>query len=145
MGLHGLGPRDEARVQQANQLLGLAAKIIRACARSSVRVVLENPSTSRLWLTPTLRGLLRMQCASWQTTDYCQEGLPWRKRTALAAWHFPELACACRRCTGHGTCSRTGQRHVALTGRDASGVFMTLRAQPYPRKLCRRIAALVMA
>ena len=40
----------------------------------------------------------------------------------------------CRRlCQGkHGVCSRTGVKHVQLTGRDSSGVNMTRLAQRYP-------------
>ena len=93
-----------------------------------------------------MQGWLGMRCASWQTTDYCQDNIPWRKRTGLATWCFPELARACTHCVGkHGICSRSSRPHIQLSGVGKQGMFMALRAQPYPRPLCNRIAKAIVA
>lgn len=45
-----------------------------------------------------------------------------------------------RLCSGkHGIYSRSGNAHVQLVGQ-SGGQFLTLQAQPYPKKLCSRIA-----
>ena len=40
----------------------------------------------------------------------------------------------------NGVCSASLRPHVRLTGTDASGTFMTLKAQPYPLKMAQMVA-----
>ena len=47
-----------------------------------------------------------------------------------------------RTCDGHGTCTRSQRPHQLLRGiQPSSGRFFTSVAEPYPRKLCRRLVA----
>lgn len=76
----------------------------------------------------------------------------------LEAWYLPELrrlqgnieeddAEGCSRiCQGtHGLCSRSGERHVPLTGKDSSGKPLTSVAQAYPHRLCHRLVRTALA
>ena len=49
-------------------------------------------------------------------------------------------------CTGrHGLCSRTGKHHIVLTGTDRNtGKLWTRIAEPYPPKLCSKLAAILI-
>ena len=45
-----------------------------------------------------------------------------------------------RTCDGHGTCTRSHRPHQLLQGiQPSTGRFFTIVAEPYPRKLCRRL------
>ena len=74
-------------------------------------------------------------------TDFCQWGVPWRKRTTLRLWCVQSPELLAKRCIGCGRCSRTGQPHVQLVGVAQCGRFWTSVAEPYPKPLCRRLAA----
>ena len=50
------------------------------------------------------------------------------------------IAIAMRTCDGHGTCTRSHRPHQLLQGiQPSTGRFFTIVAEPYPRKLCRRL------
>ena len=56
------------------------------------------------------------------------------------------MGAAMRKCDGHGTCSRSQRSHQLLRGiQPSSGRFFTIVAEPYPRKLCRRLVEAYMA
>ena len=45
-----------------------------------------------------------------------------------------------RKCDGHGTCTRTHRPHQPLQGiQPSTGRFYAIVAEPYTRKLCRRL------
>lgn len=72
--------------------------------------------------------------------DYCQFGEIWKKPTKLLThgWASSRLHV---RCEGrHGRCSKTNRQHVPLRGLDFNGLFMTLRAQPYPWQMAALVA-----
>ena len=97
---------------------------------------MENPWTSRIWLLNGFKKLLRR----WPLlpTDYCQDGMAWRKRTGILGVHV-NFKSAMRLCSGpRGICSRTNLRHIELRGTQG-GKFMTLIAEPYPHRLCGRL------
>ena len=144
-GLPGLSAKDVARVAGGNLLLHNILLIIHTALEMSMPVVLENPMTSRVWLIPALREVAAKHDAVWARADYCQYGQPWRKAAFFLAWDMPGLQSLLRSCcTKHGRCSASGCRHVILQGRDAQGVFLTLRAQPYPKPLCRDLAEAIV-
>jgi len=134
-GLDGLSEADQAKVALGNCLARLSARLLRLARLLQLPAVLENPHTSRLWLLLPFRRLLA--AGRFAVTDYCQEGLPWRKRTGLLHFHV-QLSGAVRRCVGHGTCSRSGKPHVQLRGRDGAR-FRTSIAEPYPPTLCAQL------
>lgn len=139
MGLPNLSDKDQHKVKLGNALMRFSAKIFRICMALDIPVVLENPHTSRIWLSAPIRHLLQHPLTSYDFSDFCQDGTPWRKRTGFMSYGL-DLRYAVRHCSGpRGICSRTGLQHQHLQGA-VNGQFMTLAAQPYPLKLCRRMA-----
>lgn len=138
-GLPNLSKADQRKVQQGNQLLMATYNIIQYCIKHNIPWALENPWTSRAWLTSPLQELLRS--GQLQRVDFCQFGTPWRKATGIMAspdaWLKPIMV-SCE--PANGRCSKTGRKHIILQGTDASGTFLTMRAQPYPKGMCKKIA-----
>ena len=138
-GLPGLNKSDSRKVHQGNMLLEVTYNIIQFCMRHNIPWALENPWTSRAWLTSQLRQL--QSHAVLRRVDFCQYGTPWRKATGIMAWPATWLAslmCECH--ANKGRCSKSGRKHIILQGTDSTGTFLTMRAQPYPYKLCQCIA-----
>ena len=138
-GLPGLNAKDCERLQLGNALARFSVRVFRVCLQYEVAVALENPHTSRLWLIPSILQWFQKGNVGYVLTDYCQDDKPWRRRTRLMFAHV-DLHHVGRLCSGkHGICSRSGNAHVQLIGQ-SGGQFLTLQAQPYPKKLCSRIA-----
>ena len=72
-------------------------------------------------------------------TDYCLFGVPWRKRTKFLYCHVDLGDIACKCASRQGRCDRTGLPHIQLAGAQ-DGVMRTKLAEPYPPKLCRKLA-----
>ena len=139
MGLTGLSEKDQRKVDIGNSLMKFSAKIFRCCIQHNVPVALENPHTSRLWLAPPIKHLLNHKYTNWGYTDFCMDGKPFRKRTRLM-WAHVDLFPALRHCSSRrGICARTGICHQQLQGTQG-GQFLTMLAQPYPHRLCQRLA-----
>ena len=116
--------------------------IIRLCLAYRVPFILENPLSSMAWAMPPLIQLQRQHSLQVCDLDFCQYGEIWKKPTRLLFYGI-DISSLAIRCTGQKhMCSRTRRQHWPLTGRDASGVFWTLRAQPYPFALCSSFARL---
>ena len=132
--------KDAEKIQSGNQLLSWTFLMVCILNFWQLPWVVENPWTSRAWKTSPFRHL----CSSMATlhqVDYCQYNMPWRKSTGLMTSLFPGLTKILRCCaTRNGRCSATHKRHITLSGKDSQGVYWTLRAQPYPKALCRDIA-----
>ena len=143
-GLPHLSKVDANKVQQGNLLLHITCHFIKYCQAHSICWVLENPYSSRAWLTEPVRDL--QQRGHLFEVHYCQYRQPWKRPTGLlsgpSAWLQPLAGtCAARQ----GRCSASGRKHILLIGTDANGKFMTLRAQPYPAALCQAIAASLLS
>lgn len=133
MGLPHLLPHDMKKVKEGNLLLEFSYNLIVECNRYNVPWALENPGSSRCWLTPLLKKL--SSSADFCILDFCQFGEPWKKQTAILHKGV-DLSTAQRLCIGGGkVCSRTGKKHLVLKGVSPSGSFWTLVAQPYPFEL----------
>ena len=148
LGLPGLSAKDAAAVNVGNQLLEFSFKIIRLCIQYNCPVALENPHTSVLWQVPAIKRLLSHSCCTEVVLDYCQYGMPWRKRTRIAFWHVgAECAKLGLRCSPvSGRCSRTGCSHLELVGRDpVSNRHWTSIACPYPNALCQQLATVLIS
>jgi hypothetical protein len=144
-GLPGLKSRDVTKVQEGNALLDVSKQIISQCKLYNIAFVLENPWTSRLWLTPTIRSFLDSG-AQLHQVDYCAFNMPWRKSTGLMQQGFPTLSTILKICHPHfGRCQFSNHRHLHLTGKDSNNSWLTLRAQPYPPMLCNAIASTLAA
>lgn len=140
-GLPGLSHRDQQRAQQGNLLLLATVDLIHLCNELHLVWAMENPFSSRLWKAPPVQALLSDVSVELLKVDYCAYGTPWRKSTGILTNAPNRLAPICRICMPrNGRCQYSGHRHFCLTGKDASGMWLTLRAQPYPRALCEAIA-----
>ena len=140
-GLPGLSEKDQLKVDVANSLLLHMRGLCKYCHRRRVPFYIENPLTSRLWKTTEIKELLALPHSLFMQFYFCQFGEPWRKSTQLLVSRHADMRAIEKRCHfGRGfICSATGKRHVQLTGA-VGGVFMTARAQAYPRRLCRALA-----
>ena len=133
----------------ANKLAKFTLKAILLANRLKLHWAVENPLTSMLWMLPGFAALKANRDHNvFIRVDYCQYGTQWQKPTAILS-NCKELAAvgsACRMtiCKSSGTrriCSRSGKRHERLAGLDDEGVWNTSHAEPYPAKLCKRIAS----
>ena len=73
--------------------------------------------------------------------DHGRFGEPWRKSTRIMIKGHSDMRSCRRKCKfGKGCiCSAGGMRHIQLCGVGKSGVFMTARAQAYPKHMCRAL------
>ena len=138
-GLDNLSTSDQDRVRLGNNLAKFSLRVFKMCWQARIPAAIENPSSSRFWLIPKVAHLLIHDRTSMHVTDYCQDGTPWRKRTKVLTCHL-DFSLVLRLCQGcRGICSRTHRAHTQLCGQ-VNRQFLTLIAQPYPTKLCNRIA-----
>ena len=141
MGLPKLLPNDRKKVLEGNRLLAVSYRLILLCQQLKVPWCLENPATSRCWITPLLKRIIP-HCSS-VILDFCQYGEAWRKRTKLIA-QFISFHSLNRLCAGNANiCSRTGKAHLNLKGTNQHGQFWTRVAQPYPFALVSELATLI--
>ena len=141
MGISGLRGRNLQKVLEGNQLLFFSLELIRLCNRHRVPWALENPHSSRCWITDPMKPILH--ASRYVVLDFCQYGEAWRKRTGIM-YQGIDLSSLEKCCQGHnGNCSRTNRKHLRLTGTNTSGNFWTLVAQPYPLLLVQAVARLL--
>ena len=143
MGLPLLNCRDCKKVDEGNHLLAFSCRLIHEAQVKGIPWILENPNSSRAWLTPSLQQVIGQKFVETCVLDFCQFGTPWKKPTALLHERI-DLSRVARTCKhAQYKCSRSGKAHVQLLGVDNHGIFMTLRAQPYPYELCEVLAQLI--
>ena len=142
MGLLDLSPRDDAAVKEGNLMLEIVCELIQFCIDHGVIVLLENPASSRVWLTERMQKLISNNNGRVNVADYCMYNKYWKKPTTFVVWNGPP-SLALRRCKGHiGICSRTKKPHQQLQGRASDGRFWTKIAEPYPQMLVDDISLL---
>ena len=144
LGLPGLRRADADKVRIGNELARFSAQLFRTCRTLGVPCAIENPHMSRLWNAPftpqvTPPGSRSAKPIRDTIIDMCQYGTEYRKRTRIRSVHIDFGPAACR-CTGRTACSRSGLPHVHLQGK-SNGAFLTLRAEAYPRGLCRGLVS----
>ena len=140
MGLPGLSKSDQRQVTLGNAMLMFSIRLILICLALRIPFILENPYSSRCWITPIMQQVLRVAACKLIRLDFCCFGEPWKKPTGLlhAFIDLSEVEKICKG-TGH-LCSNTNKKHVALKGKAPDGRFMTLVAQPYPIKLVQQLS-----
>lgn len=142
LGLDNLRPRDRKKLHEGNALFFFTVNLIKLCLLHNVPWALENPATSRCWITPQLTKLA--ESCDIVHFDFCQYQEPWRKRTTVM-FSLVDFSSLHRICKGTGSiCSRSGKRHLNLKGISPSGKFWTLVAQPYPISLVECISELLL-
>ncbi len=110
LGLPGLSPKLQMQVDVSNTLNSFVAHLSRLSISLRIPFSVENPRTSRLWLVPVFKRLLRRRSVSFVVTSMCQWGTQWRKDTSLLLSDLDASVFQDTRCTGasRGLCSRTG-------------------------------------
>ena len=142
-GMPYLNWKDQQKVHNGNSLLMFTIRLLRLCEQHCTPYVLENPDSSMAWEMDVLQQFCSEYSPSCITLDYCQFGEAWKKPTRLI-YNYISLRDLQKRCnTINGRCSFSQRQHVPLTGLDASGNFMTLRAQPYPWAMAEQVASQV--
>lgn len=133
-------PKTELRYSKVTSCFLNSVRILKECSKFNIPWTLENPKTSRVWLTRHIRQLKKS--AQFFQADFCQYQGEWRKSTYFLT-HF-SLSFDFKTCSGpKGFCSRTKCRHSILQGTDSSGRFLTKVAEPYPFGLASHIATRV--
>lgn len=140
-GLPNLRPSERKKLFDGNNLFGFTMHILELCNRYHIPFVLENPLTSMAWEMQPLQRFKSQSGAMFCDLDFCQFGEIWKKPTRLM-YKGIDISSLGLKCTGTiHRCSRTHRQHLPLKGRDASGQFWTLRAQPYPLAMCKEFAS----
>ena len=147
-GLPGLAPDDKEKIRCGNILARFSITVSHCCAQLQVPATIENPESSRLWKLKSFQNARLTSRSTWTTTDFCQDGTPWRKRTAFLATQLNDgaprtegtafvrqslIEAAMRTCDGRATCTRSHRPHQFLRGiQPSSGRYFTIVAEPYP-------------
>eukprot|EP00438_Fugacium_kawagutii_P013245 Skav234485 [mRNA] locus=scaffold3731:53840:54595:+ [translate_table: standard] len=143
-GLPGLKRSDAQKLADGNRLFNFTLQVLHLCQEHHIPYILENPLTSYAWSMPPLVKFSGTHHVRFCDLDFCCYGEIWKKPTRLM-YQFIDISSLGLRCQGTFLrCSNTKRPHVPLTGRDKHGVFMTLRAQPYPLPMTFAFAALAL-
>ena len=126
-----LSDADQSKVSIGNSMLELTFSLAQHFTANDIDWVIENPWTSRCWLTQEFVALARAG-ARLLPVDYCQFNVPWRKSTGLLTSGFRTLDQCLKLCTPHcGRCSASGKRHLALINRILAPCVQQLQV-PWP-------------
>lgn len=135
-GLPDLSTKDRAKVQGANLMLRESVRLIKYCLQHNIPGYLENPWTSRVWKTPSIRRLLRSKCVFLVRADMCQYHTQWRKPTGLLIWGCSPFVF--KTCWHGHLCKRTHKPHLQLSG-ISGGKFLTHQAQVYTKQFAEAL------
>ena len=132
-GLLGITNNMRVKVLQGNAFSGWLAELIAQCLDLKMVVMVENPHLSYLWWMPEWKKLASRSGCGFYVTDYCRWLMRWRKRTKFFGnFSLVGSSCLCR-CSGP---------HIQLKGYSVLHKMSWTRvAEPYPRSLCRHLAA----
>ena len=133
-------PTDAAKIVRGNDAVSFVCKLLRALRHAETPCVAENPWTSWAWQLPNLQEVMQLPGFRLSRVDFCQYGMPWRKSTGFLTFNC-DASIIERRCSGHSICSRSGLRHVVLTG-SCNGIFLTHLAEPYPKSLSKNLVSM---
>eukprot|EP00969_Alexandrium_andersonii_P283095 12514534-Alexandrium_andersonii.AAC.1 len=89
-GLPQLTSREQQLVLDGNRMRRHAVAMVLHHMKQGGRGYLENPMSSLWWRTLAMAPLLRRRGFFLRTVDFCQYGVPWRKRTYFMFWGVPE-------------------------------------------------------
>jgi hypothetical protein len=128
--------------QKGNIMVKNAIECIELCLSNGIRGYLENPLTSMIFKVPRIKKWIDSGIVQFVVGDFCQYGTQWKKPTAFLIWNCPPISLHRCKCID-GRCSKTGKKHLILTGASKSG-FLTKFAQAYPRKLAKHLIAQMM-
>ena len=132
-GIPGLRKSMREKVSQGNRHNDWLADLLELCERQNLLWWVENPDLSWWWRQRRWRRYRDSRGASLFRCCFCRFGCKWKKATRIAT--NTSLAGVRMWCT----CSLP---HLQLRGMcPAKGIPWTQVAEPYPRGLCRMLAA----
>ena len=132
LGIKGLNPTMQNRVEIGNRHALFVAGLITVCRKLKIHYWLENPDGSFLWLLDCFIRLGSQDRQQLFRIDYCMLGCAWRKRTRVLT--------SCHLGGQHLWCDRSHQ-HIRLVGwSKCHKQNWTRVAQTYPKKLCELIS-----
>ena len=99
-GILSLSPKERIAVDLGNATARASIQIIKNLTHHGLPVILENPINSQLFYV--LQNLLRRKDCTCISTDQCQFGARWRKRTRLCCWNIHDPASLARLCKRRG-------------------------------------------
>ncbi|CAK0839946.1 unnamed protein product, partial [Prorocentrum cordatum] len=73
LGLGGLSEGDRVKVEVASELCRFSAKALLCCLERGAPAALENPASSRLWLTPYMRAAGQRPGVRETVADFCMD------------------------------------------------------------------------
>ena len=92
LGKPSLNAAQRRSVDYGNRILKITIRLARAAFDGGVGFAIENPQSSRFWITPDFLYLVSHCNGRLDTNvlDFCQFGEPWRKRTTIVSFasHF---------------------------------------------------------
>ncbi|CAE7611472.1 LRRC45 [Symbiodinium sp. CCMP2592] len=137
---HGIpapSQRQQAELQRSDKLHELCRELLTLVLLSGGLVLLENPSSSLLWLTDPCKAWIRHHCLSAVEVAACTFGMNAKKSWTFVS-NLADLSSLA------STCCHPPGTHPPLAGkRDSSGAFLTRTTACYPDGLCERVAALM--
>ena len=139
MGLPHLSPKDRSFVNKHNVMFRRAMNWAKRHQKSGGSGYIENPLTSMLWKTRTVRSMINTGNCVLLRYDMCQYGTQYKKPTRLLCWGPWIQWASFKTCVGRSVCSRTARPHFSLTG-IVDGVFRTSAAQVYPTTFTNHLA-----
>ena len=139
LGLPDLGPIDQKRVENANELFRYTCQLFAFCVRRGILATMEDPRGSYLWVIPFVLELQRIYPLFATDFQACMYGSLRDKWTRIAA-SFPEIVQL------DVTCDR---RHKHLgwgftTNAQGQKVWATSEESQYPRKLCIALVQVIL-
>ena len=145
-GVPSLSESESLQVKNADVLTSFTVKCLNRLRSRGIACTVENPHTSLLWHLPTFQAYLQHPEVAYLRTSFCMFGTRWRKQTGILAIHFPLARALASDCTSQGgRCLFSNLPHQRLSGIGPGNVWWTNIAQPYPKRLCTKIAELVIA
>ena len=130
LGIAGLEPADQARVDAANTIYGNMLRIIARCADLGIKWAIENPGNNYLWYHPGLVELLGQGGTFDVEYQTCMVGGA-RDKWQRVRTNATELVHL-----GGRWCDR-GHEHAPWK---SHGHSHTASEAVYPKKLCKRVA-----
>ena len=145
-GLPSLSDKDALQLSSANTLVRHTLSIIRVAEQCKAPWLLENPHSSLLWHLSEFEQISRRSHVQQVRLHMCGFGTPWKKATRLLCSRVSKASELERVCatSPEGLCGFSGHHHVRLQGRDRHGVSWTHRAQEYPPRFARQVAAVLV-
>ncbi|CAK0819052.1 unnamed protein product [Prorocentrum cordatum] len=123
-GLPALAPADQRKIDSASVIFRNILSLVEEAVAANLFVLIENPASSRLWMTPQLLDLANAYKAKFHRVDYCQYNVLWRKATIFLTFNLPELDNVLLTCSGtQARCNASGKKHITLRGKDSQGNF----------------------